>query len=63
MSAMGTGRRTGKRRLAGKKSGEFVTEKQAAKALGLTRQQLLVDVFTGRLISWWIGGHRYVMLP
>lgn len=43
--------------------GDFVTERQAAKFLGLTRQQLLLDVYTGVLSSCWIGGHRRVMLP
>lgn len=63
MSGTGTGSRTGETKSAGAKTGEFVTEAQAANALGLSRRQLLIDIYTGRLCVCWVGGHRYVMLP
>jgi hypothetical protein len=63
MSAMGTVRKTGKQQLAGVKSGELVTEAQAARAMKVSRRRLLVLIRTGWLFSCWAQGHRYVMLP
>lgn len=63
MSVTGTVQRAGKQQLAGGKSGQLVTEAQAARALKCSRASLLAQVRSGWLFSCWAKGHRYVMLP